>query len=147
MDEADLLALVDEVEEEEPEPTVCTCEDKCYVGHVDTTCPICAVNTKACVGKEPEPEPTPTPEPEPEPEKKGGVFGTVVVVLLILAVAGGAAYYVLKMRGTKPTPQTEGNTDLNDYDFGTEDESEAYAEFPQSQEESYSLDPEDDPDL
>ena len=145
VDEADLLALMDDVEEEEPEPAVCTCGDKCYVGHVDTTCPICAVNMKACVGKEPEPEPTPTPEPEPE--KKSGVLGTVVVAVLILAVAGGAAYYVLKMRGAKPTPQTEGDTDLNDYDFGTEDEAEKYAEFPQSQEESYSLDPEDDPGL
>ena len=36
VDEADLLALMDDVEEEEPEPAVCTCGDKCYVGHVDT---------------------------------------------------------------------------------------------------------------
>lgn len=146
VDEADLLALMDEPEaEEEPAPAVCTCDDKCYIGHVDTTCPVCAVNMTACAGKEPEPEPT--PEPEPEPEQKGSVAGTVTVIVLILAVAGGAAYYFLKMRGGKPRPQTAGDDDLDEYDFGDEDEEQAdgYATFPRSGEDSeaYAPDPDD----
>ena len=137
VDEADLFSLMDEPEaEEEPAPAVCTCDDKCYAGHVDTTCQICAVNMTACAGTEPEPEPT--PEPEPEPEQKGSAAGTVVVVLLILAVAGGAAYYVLKLRGGKPRPQTAGDDDLDEYDFGDEGEEQAdgYADFPRSSDDS-----------
>ena len=137
VDEADLFALMDEPEAEEgPAPAVCTCDDKCYAGHVDTTCQICAVNMTACAGKEPEPEPT--PEPETEPEQKSSVAGTVTVIVLILAVAGGAAYYFLKMRGSKPKPQTEGDDDLDEYDFGAEDEEQMdkYVDFPRSGEDS-----------
>lgn len=58
---------------------VCGCIDRCYAGHVNTTCPICAKNMTECVGREPEPteEPTtPATEPVKEPEKKSnsGVF-------------------------------------------------------------------------
>ena len=133
VDEADLMALMEDEKEEEPEPPpVCSCKDKCYVGHVDTACPICAVNMAACAGKAPEPTPTPTPTPEPteEPQKdtggKAAVIGAVFVVILILALAGGAVFYVMKVRGSKATPQTSGDTDLDDYDYGAdEDEDDA----------------------
>ena len=136
VDEADLLALMDEPEKE-PEPATCSCKDKCYAGHVDTSCPICAVNMAACVGKEPEPSPipppTPTPEPAVEPQSKDGgkasVIGAVIVILLIFALAGGAVYYVLKVRGAKANPQTAGETDLDDYDYGEIDEDDTDA-FP-----------------
>lgn len=121
VDEADLLALIDEPEEtEEPAPVVCTCDDKCYAGHVDTSCPVCAVNMSECTGKEPKPEPTTTPvEQEPETPKKSGGNPALVIVLL-LAVGGGAAYYFLKVKG-KAKPKTKGSTDLNEYDYGAED--------------------------
>lgn len=121
VDEADLLALIDEPEEaEEPAPTVCTCDDKCYAGHVDTSCPICAVNMSECTGKEPKPEPKTAPvEQEPESPKKSGGNPALVIVLL-LAVGGGAAYYFLKVKG-KAKPKTKGSTDLDDYDYGAED--------------------------
>ena len=121
VDEADLLALIDEPEEtEEPAPVVCTCDDKCYAGHVDTSCPVCAVNMSECTGKEPQPEPTTAPvEQEPEMPKKSGGNPALVIVLL-LAVGGGAAYYFLKVKG-KAKPKTKGSTDLDDYDYGAED--------------------------
>ena len=43
VDEADLLALMED-DEKEAAKAVCTCKDKCYAGHVDTSCPVCAVN-------------------------------------------------------------------------------------------------------
>ena len=121
VDEADLLALIDEPEEaEEPAPAVCTCDDKCYAGHVDTSCPVCATDMTKCTGKEPKPEPTPTPvEQEPEMPKKSGGNPALVIVLL-LAVGGGAAYYFLKVKG-KAKPKTKGDTDLDEYDYGAED--------------------------
>ena len=125
VDEADLLALIEEPESEpEPAPAVCTCKEKCTVGHVDTSCPVCATNMSECTGKEKKPDPTPVPEaPEPEPtEKKSGVNPAILIVLL-LALGGGAAYYFLKVKG-KAKPKTKGSTDLNDYDYGSEDDEE-----------------------
>src|SRR5699024_2689808 len=68
VDEADLLALMDEedIPELEPEPA-------------------------------PAPETEPLPEPEPEPEKEDGA-GKFVLVLLVLAGIAGGAYFWLKMR-------------------------------------------------
>ena len=119
VDEADLMALIEE-EEKEEEPPVCTCNDKCYAGHVDTSCPVCAVNMTECTGPEPEPEQT---EDEGKPkETKGGTTIAGAAVLLILLLAGGGAYYFLKVKG-KSKPDTKGETDLDDYDYG-EDEDE-----------------------
>lgn len=66
-----------------------------------------------CVGKEPE-EPA---EPDPEPEKQGGING-----MLAVALAGGGAVYSLKSK--KKKPDTRGSADLEDYDYGDEDEYE-----------------------
>ena len=127
VDEADLLALMDEPESEPaPAPAVCTCKDKCYAGHVDTSCPVCATNMSECTGKEKKPLTTPGPEvtePEPEPEKKKSGVNPAIPLLLLLALGGGAAWYFLKIRG-KAKPRTKGSTDLNTYDYGTADDEE-----------------------
>ena len=126
VDEADLLALLETGEEPEPEPEVCTCKDKCYAGHVDTTCPICAKDMTRCVGQEPEPEPEPEPETPEEPQQQNNT-GALLGIVLILALGGGAAYYFLKVKGGKSKPKTRGDTDLDDYDYGADDDE--YAEF------------------
>ncbi len=119
VDEADLAALL-----EEGEPVVCTCTDKCHAGAVNTACPLCAVNMTECVGKEaekPEEPAEPDTNPELEPEKKGGVNGMLVIVLAVALVGGGAAYF-LKFKKKKTV--TKGSDDLEDYDYGDEDEYE-----------------------
>ena len=117
VDEADLVALV-----EQGEPAACSCIDKCHAGAVNTSCPVCSVNMTECVGKEPEPEKPEEPaEPDPEPEKKGGVSGILAVVLAVALAAGGAVYF-LKFK--KKKPDTKGSADLEDYDYGDEDEYE-----------------------
>ena len=115
VDEADLLPLV-ETSDEEDTPAACSCTEKCRVGAVNTACEICAVKMTGCVGKEPEPEPE--PEPETEPEKKGGVNAASIVLAILLA--GGGAVYFLKFR--KKKPDVRGQDDLDDYDYGSEDE-------------------------
>ena len=68
VDEADLLALMDEEDIPEPEPEPA-----------------------------PAPEPEPLPEPEPEEDENGaGKF--VLVLLVLAGIAGGGAYFWLKMR-------------------------------------------------
>ena len=126
VDEADLLALL----EDNSAPAACICADKCAVGLINTQCEICAVNMVECMGTEPtEPETEPPTEPVEEPEPSVGTGPVLLVVILIAALAGGGAYYFLKVKG-KNKPQTKGSSDLDDYDFGDEDDGE-YAEFEQ----------------
>ena len=72
VDEADLLALMDEEDIPEPEPEPA-----------------------------PTPEPEPMPEPEPEPEKEDGAGKFVLVLLVLAGIAGGGAYFWLKMQQKK----------------------------------------------
>ena len=127
VDEADLMALL----EDNSAPAACICADKCSVGLINTQCEICAVNMVECMGVEPtEPETEPPTEPVEEPEPSVGTGPVLLVVILIAALAGGGAYYFLKVKG-KNKPQTKGSSDLDDYDFGDEDDDGEYAEFEQ----------------
>ena len=121
VDEGDLDALI---EKEEKAPAVCSCAKKCAAGAVNTSCEICSVNMSECVGKEPEPEPAPepdTPEPEQPVEKKN--YGTVVMVLLMAVLAGAGAACYLKF--FKKKPDVTGSANLDDYDYGDEEEAES----------------------
>ena len=120
VDEIDLMTIIGEEETEEA-PAVCGCEDKCFAGHVNTACPVCAVNMSECAGKEAEPEPEET-EP-PAEEEKGGMGGVLLIVLLLAAGGGGAFYYfkILKLK----QDAAKGGSDLDNYDFDDEDEEEA----------------------
>lgn len=121
VDESDLLALIDR----EDSVPVCSCANKCEAGAVNTACEVCRANMTECAGKaaEPKKEPETTPEPDPEPEKKSGGNGLLVVALLIV-LAGGGALYWFKLR--KKKPDTKGPVDLDDYDYGEDDEYEEY---------------------
>ena len=118
VDEADLTALL-----EDGEPAVCDCTTKCAAGAVNTACPVCAVNMTECVGPEPEPEPEPEPTPEPveEPaEESVGLNPTVLLVVLLVLGGGGAFAYFKLVKGRKAS--TKGPDDLDDYDYGEDDE-------------------------
>ena len=118
VDEADLMALADD-----GEPATCSCTTRCQAGAVNMNCEICASDMTACAGPEPEPEPEETPaaeETEPEPEEESGGMGGLLIILLIAALAGGGAFYYIKF--IKNKPKTKGDTDLNDYDYGEDEE-------------------------
>lgn len=125
VDDADLMAILEDGNKVE----VCGCIDRCYAGHVNTTCPICAKNMTECVGREPEPteEPTtPATEPVKEPEKKSN-SGVALAVPLMTVMVGVMGWYFLKKK--MPNPKTKGDTDLDDYDYGMDEDDEDYAEF------------------
>ena len=102
VDEADLLALMDEeaIPEPEPEPA-------------------------------PAPEPEPLPEPEPEEDEDGaGKF--VLVLLVLAGIAGGCAYFWLKMREkqreaeeNKPDPDADYREDEEEIVLPEEPDAEA----------------------
>lgn len=118
VDEADLMALT-----EDGEITAkCTCKTRCEAGNVDATCPVCKNNMTECTGEEQEKEIEATTElaakEAEKTESKGSVAPILVLLLIVVLGAGGAVYY-LKFR--KPKADTKGAVDLDDYDFGDEE--------------------------
>lgn len=114
VDEADLLALMEDGEAQEA-PAVCTCTEKCQAGAVNTSCEVCAVNMTECADAEPEPE----PEPEPEAEKSGGM-GALALVLVLVVLGGGGAFAYIKF--IRPKQASKASADPDDYDFADEEE-------------------------
>lgn len=112
VDEADLLALMEDGEAQEA-PAVCTCTEKCQAGAVNTSCEVCAVNMAECAGAEPE------PEPEPEEEKSGGM-GALALVLVLVVLGGGGAFAYIKF--IRPKQASKASADPDDYDFADEEE-------------------------
>ena len=114
VDDADLLALLDE----EPQETeVCTCTVKCEAGSVNENCPLCEKSLRNCTA--PEAVKTDTETPEEKPKSNMGCL----MILLVLALAGGgAALYYFKFR--KPKADTTGHDDLDEYDFGEDEDAD-----------------------
>ena len=118
VDEADLLALMEDGSTEAVPPAVCSCTDKCEAGKVNVSCPVCKDNMTACSGKEAEPE---TEKPTEQPKEKGNTGGLVLFLVVALLGGGGAFYYFKFM---KPKQNVKGDTDLEDFDFDDYDEDE-----------------------
>lgn len=92
VDEADLLALIDD-------------EDK--------------LSQQPEVTPQPTPEPIPQPEPEQPKEEKSNTGGMLLTVLLLAGIGGGALYY---FKILKPKQTVKGDTDLDEFDFDEYDE-------------------------
>ena len=118
VDEADLLAAA---EAAGAELAVCSCQEKCAAGAVNTGCAVCAVNMTECAGAEPEPEPEPVAEPaaEPEPEPEKNSAGMLLLVFAVAALGGGAAFYFKVYRPKQQAvtePEEDYGGELEDYD-------------------------------
>lgn len=118
VDEADLMALMDE--DTTDKPLVCTCSEKCKAGAVNTSCEICMTNMSRCAGR----ETTPTPTEPAEPAKESNTSALLALVLILVA-GGGAAYYfvVMKPKQAQKVPSDLDDLDLEDEEY-IEDESE-----------------------
>lgn len=117
VDEADLLALMEDAPVEVETPLICICKEQCSDGSVNTDCPVCITNKNACEGVEPEPETLPVIEeevPHPEESKSNMPMCILAVVAVLLVVGGGAVYYLKFM---KPKNENKGNLNLDEYDF------------------------------
>ena len=118
VDEADLMALMEDGQTTQEQPATCTCTEKCVAGAVNTACPVCAVNMAECTGQEPEPTPDPETEPEPEQEPAGLNPAMLLVVLAVLGGIGALVYF----KFIKQKSKTKGSDNLDDYDYGADEE-------------------------
>ena len=128
VDEADLMALMEDGQSAEKPPAVCNCTEKCEAGAVNTKCEVCSTDMTGCTGKEPEPPKEPT-----EPEKKEPAGLNPAVLLLVLAVMGGGGVFAY-LKLVKNKSKTKGNDSLDDYDYGEEDSEEWETEDEESDE-------------
>ena len=115
VDEADLMALMEDGQSAEKPPVVCNCTEKCEAGAVNTKCEVCSTDMTGCTGKKPEPPKEPT-----EPEKKEPAGLNPAVLLLVLAVMGGAAFAYFKFIKGKANHKNNSNPDDYDYEDGEE---------------------------
>ena len=117
--ESDLMALAEkdaegantETESAIPEPEpVCTCDEKCAPGEVDTDCPVCVLNLKQCAGKEKQVQDVETEtdaEASEQPKRGANAW-----ILILVAVAAGLAGYYFKVY--KPKKDLEDAEDIDD---------------------------------
>ena len=122
VDEADLMALLED--DSQNTPVVCSCTEKCTAGKVNTNCALCKMDMTNCAGKEATPEETEQSD-EPTPEKKNNIGGILILVLFLAAGGGGALWY-FKLR--KPKSSVKGGDELDEFDFDEDDEAEEYGD-------------------
>ena len=121
VDEADLMALIEDGEKEETTvmPQTCTCKEKCEAGAVNEGCPVCLNNRNSCIGTEKETEPETEAEPE-QPKDNKGTKSLLLLFLLTLFAGGGAFYY---FKYIKPKDTAKGSPDFSDFEFDEDEES------------------------
>lgn len=132
--ESDLLALAEKDENAPTEPSapepapVCTCQEKCVPGMVNTACPVCVLSMKDCTGK----TVTVAGPAQPETKQSSGLF---LVLLTVLAV-GGAGWYLKIYKPKKELDKAEDFEELIEEETVNED----------MDEDGYKGYPEDEPD-
>ena len=147
VDEADLMAILAE-EEITLAPAECTCTDKCAVGDIDTTCPVCIAATNDCAGAEATtPDETNPPADDEQPAPSGLNTGTIIGIVAILALAGSGIFYYFKVLKPKQqkNKQPQG-AELSELEYDEYDEDEEYTEALEeiADEMSYDTDDTDD---
>ena len=114
VDDADLLALLDE----EPQDTeFCTCTVKCEAGNVNENCPLCEKSLRNCTAPEAVKTDAKTPEEKPKSN-----MGSLMILLVLALAGGGAALYYFKFHKSKA--DTTGHDDLDEYDFGEDEDAD-----------------------
>lgn len=114
--ETDLLSLAQADEQPElvlepEEPPTCICTQRCEAGEVNTLCPVCRENRKACVGEVPE---------KPEVEPKENNAGLILFVVLTLAIGGAVGWYFKIYRPKQEFIEDDDSEEEESEEFGAE---------------------------
>ena len=113
-----LAIEVRKVLDEEPQAAeVCTCTVKCEAGNVNENCPLCEKSLRNCTAPKTAKNDIETPEEKPKSN-----MGSLMILLVLALAGGGAALYYFKFR--KPKADTTGHDDLDEYDFGEDEDAD-----------------------
>lgn len=112
----DLLSLAQADEQPElvlePEdPPTCICTQRCEAGEINTLCPVCRENRKACVGEALE---------ESEVEPKENNAGLILFVVLTLAIGGAVGWYLKIYRPKQEFIEDDDSEEEESEEFGAE---------------------------
>lgn len=109
----------------------CTCTSHCKVGHIDTSCPVCAVNMTECAGVDPVEEPTepapteasePTDTPTEEKQDKQFPVDPMLLVAVVAVIAIIVIVYLVKNKGKGKKPAApDGFDDSEDEEYELEE--------------------------
>ena len=110
VDEADLLALTEDAEQNAPAAT-CICTTKCETGSVNANCEVCAKNKDDCLAA-PSASATEAPTESETPAQKQNNTMPLIGLIVFILFGGGGALYWFKVKNKKPS--TKGTTDIND---------------------------------
>lgn len=150
VDLADLKSLANNEKQTIPD-TGCTCTTHCTVGHIDTTCPVCAVNMSECAvinapasdsvkpdtsGDDPQPTEAENPDKPDEPTKTQ-TMNPILALALTVIVLGGIIFYLFKGKGKKNGSGLR-RKKQPDYDFDDEDDDDEELEAEPAPEEGES---------
>ena len=98
VDERDLTDLMGE---EETSAVICDCTEKCEIGKINATCPVCRSNMSECTGKVAEkPMNEPQPDKEEQPEA-GANIGALIAIVVLIGLGGAGYYYVRFVKGKR----------------------------------------------
>ena len=139
VDLADLKSLANNEAQTIPE-TSCTCTSRCTVGHIDTSCPVCAINMSDCAvieskntQSDPVNDQTATEQAQkvetndPEASSKKQSMNPVLALALTVIVLGGIGFYLFKGKGLR-TGSKRKKPDFNFDEDEDEDDEELNAE-------------------
>ncbi len=129
VDEADLMDILAKEEITLP-PTECTCADKCAVGAIDTTCPVCIAAMSECAAAEEAPptDDTNTEQPPADDTAQGLNVGVIVAVVVVLGLAGGGIFYYFKVMKPKKQNNAPASRELSELEYDDYDEDEEYTD-------------------
>ena len=129
VDEADLMEILAE-DGETIAPAECVCTDKCTVGNINTTCPVCKVTMADCKGAEAVPsDKTEPPADDTEKPASGVSTGTIIGIIVVAVLASGGLFYYFKV--LKPKQQkgkAPQGAELSELEYDEYDEDEEYTE-------------------
>ena len=114
VDEADLMALMEDapvIPEVVPE---CICDDRCQTGGINTACTVCSVDKSACDG-----DPIKTTEPIITEGDTSNRARPLIVILIAIFVGGGIFYFMKMERAKKNSKST---MNIDGYDFEDDDD-------------------------
>lgn len=125
VDEADLLALIEEDDIQPVPDPECICDTKCEVGAINTECEVCKVSMSSCEGQEVAAE-TPEQVQSEVVLDTSMVVGVVVILLIAAAAVGIVVYFTVfkkkKEPSNKPSLEDYDLEEGEDYSFGEDDE-------------------------